>query len=201
MPLGFGKKDEIPFKTDITDKDELGEIRKIADRLEPDEKVLVVAKQSRVRPGGSAMTPAIIFATDRRLIIKDPSALGLRQSVEDIPYVNITSARLQKGVFSSSILLRAQGFSTMSERNLNSIEFGKHSNEGEIDAIPKDKAQEIVNIISQGITNSKSAQVAAASPPLSIADELAKLAKLKESGVLTDTEFIQMKQDLIRKSR
>jgi hypothetical protein len=32
------------------------------------------------------------------------------------------------------------------------------------------------------------------------ADEIRKLAKLKEEGILTDEEFKQMKQDLIRKS-
>ena len=36
-------------------------------------------------------------------------------------------------------------------------------------------------------------------PTISIADELAKLAKLKEQGVITESEFLQMKQDLIRR--
>jgi hypothetical protein len=36
---------------------------------------------------------------------------------------------------------------------------------------------------------------------ISIADELRKLAKLKEEGILTEEEFKQMKQDLIRKNR
>ena len=44
MPFGLGKKEEIPFKTDITDKDELDEIKKIAERLDADEKVIVVSK-------------------------------------------------------------------------------------------------------------------------------------------------------------
>ena len=53
MPFHFGKRDEpkVHFMTDnITDKDELEEIRKIANRLGRDEKVRFVAKQSRVRP-------------------------------------------------------------------------------------------------------------------------------------------------------
>ena len=33
----------------------------------------------------------------------------------------------------------------------------------------------------------------------SVADELAKLAKLKEQGVITEAEFLQLKQDLIKK--
>jgi hypothetical protein len=33
---------------------------------------------------------------------------------------------------------------------------------------------------------------------MSIADELTKLAKLKEQGVLSESEFQQMKQDLLK---
>jgi hypothetical protein len=36
---------------------------------------------------------------------------------------------------------------------------------------------------------------------ISIADEIRKLAKLKEEGLITVEEFQQMKQDLIRKNR
>lgn len=36
---------------------------------------------------------------------------------------------------------------------------------------------------------------------MSLADELSKLAKLKEQGVLTDSEFQQMKHDLIKKTK
>jgi hypothetical protein len=34
---------------------------------------------------------------------------------------------------------------------------------------------------------------------MSVADELLKLAKLKEQGVISESEFLQMKQELIRK--
>jgi hypothetical protein len=43
--------------------------------LNPDEKVLLVARQSRIKPGGSLHTPNIIYATDRRIIIRDPYML------------------------------------------------------------------------------------------------------------------------------
>ena len=36
-------------------------------------------------------------------------------------------------------------------------------------------------------------------PTTPIVDELAKLANLKEQGVITESEFLQMKQDLIRR--
>ena len=105
-PFGFGKKEEQPqsFTTDITDKEDLEEIKEIAEMLNPNEEVLVVARQSRLKPGGSKLTPNVVFATDRRIIIKDP-----------------------------------------------------------------------------------------------IADELTKLANLKEKGIISEDEFRQMKQDLIKK--
>ena len=142
MPFEFVKKDDVTFNTTLNAKGDLEEIKKIAEHLDTDETVLVVAKQSRIKPGGSLATPNMIFATDRRLIIQDPSALGLRQSVEDIGYDRITSAELDKGVFSSSIILRAPGFSTVSEKKLNWITFGKGSDEGEIDAIPQGQGRQ-----------------------------------------------------------
>lgn len=85
--------------TDITDEDELDEIKEIAEMLNPDEKVLVVAKQSRLKPGGSHLSPNVVYATDRRIIIRDPSMLGLKQEIIDIPYNVITNAKIEKGVF------------------------------------------------------------------------------------------------------
>lgn len=50
-----------------------------------------------------------------------------------------------------------------------------------------------------GILSQRAAKpvVVAATPPKSIADELAKLAVLKEQGILTDEEFAQQKQRLL----
>src|SRR5436305_657073 len=76
-PLGFGRKEQPQsFTTNITDKEDLEEIREIAEMLNPNEEVFVVARQSRLKPGGSAFTPNIVFGTDRRIIIKDPSMLA-----------------------------------------------------------------------------------------------------------------------------
>ena len=38
MPFGFGKKDDVAFTNDITDRDELEEIQRVAHRLDADEK-------------------------------------------------------------------------------------------------------------------------------------------------------------------
>src|ERR671931_451582 len=87
MRFGFGKKWEeeqqhrSPFITNITNQEDIDEIGKIAHMLNPNEEVFVVARQSRLKPGGSKFTPNVVFATDRRIIIRDPSMLGLREDI------------------------------------------------------------------------------------------------------------------------
>jgi hypothetical protein len=49
--------------------------------LNPDEKVLLVARQSRIKPGGSHFTPDIIYAANRRIIGRDPYMLGIKENV------------------------------------------------------------------------------------------------------------------------
>jgi hypothetical protein len=118
MPLfGFGRKEQPQsFTTDITDKEDLEEIMEIADMLNPNEEVFVVARQSRLKPGGSALTTNIVFGTDRRIIIKDPCMLGLRENAVDIPYDMISSVRIDKGVFSSNIIFRVPGLISSGRR-------------------------------------------------------------------------------------
>jgi hypothetical protein len=52
-------------------KEDQEEIEKILTTLDPDEDVEVVAKQSRLKPGGAKTSPDTIFVTDRRLIIRN----------------------------------------------------------------------------------------------------------------------------------
>jgi Bacterial PH domain/Short C-terminal domain len=211
MHFRFGKENEseVHFITDnnITDKGELEEIRKIANRLGQDEKVRFVAKQSRMKPGGSALaTPNIVFATDRRIIIRNPTMLGMRENIEDIPYDRMTSVKLEKGIFSCTILIRAPGLSEMSRVSKHSglIAWGR-GEDGQIDALPRDKGERLFTIIREGIDGAKRVAVAQSSSTIlkqqqiSIADELTKLATLKQQGIISETEFTQMKQDLLKK--
>jgi Bacterial PH domain len=122
--------------------------------LNPNEEVFVVARQSIQKPGGSAFTPNIVFGTDRRIIIKDPSMLGLRENVVDIPYDMISSVRLDKGVFSSNVIFKAPGLISSGRRGtLDKVMEaygdirGLAEEEGIIAAIPKNKAEELVEII------------------------------------------------------
>jgi hypothetical protein len=209
MPFRFGKENEseVHFITDdnITDKGELEEIRKIANRLGQDEKVRFVARQSRMKPGGSALaTPNIVFATDRRIIIRNPTMLGMRENIEDIPYDKMTSVKLEKGIFSCTILIRAPGLSEMSRVSKHSglIAWGR-GEDGQIDALPRDKGERLFAIIREGIDGAKkvahSSSTILKQHQISLVDELTKLATLKQQGIISEIEFTQMKQDLLKK--
>jgi len=82
-------------------------------------------------------------ATDRRIIIKDPSMLGLREQVVDFPYDMISSVKLDKGVFSSNVIFTSAGMRNSGRRGMIEKLAGIEYNSGEeavITAIPKDKA-------------------------------------------------------------
>jgi hypothetical protein len=213
-PFGLGTKEKpYSFTTDITDKEDLEEIKEIADMLNPNEEVFVVARQSRLKPGGSTFTPNVVFGTDRRIIIKDPTMLGLRENVVDISYDMISSVRLDKGVFSSNVIFKAPGLISSSRRGkLDKMMegYGDKSclaeEEGIITAIPKNKAEDLLEVIRNSMNRDREVyrlrqeqHRQLQQPSISIADELMKLASLKEKGVISEDEFQQMKQDLIKK--
>ena len=193
----FGKKnDNVDFNTEITDEKALNEIEKIAERLDEGEKVLEVAKQSRIKPGGANLSPNTVFATDRRLIIRNPTMLGARQNVEYFDYDKITNIKLEKGIFSSTIVLSYPG----QDKLASYLTWGRED-DGEIKGLQKDKADNILQIVRNAIVEAKkeSQKPVQIVQQTSTADELAKLAKLKEDGILSDKEFDKMKKDLISK--
>jgi predicted DNA-binding ArsR family transcriptional regulator len=218
--LGIGNKDDKGYSHDIKksiiDKGDLEEINKISEMLNPDEKVLLVARQSKIKPGGSYFTPNTIYATDRRLIIRDPYMLGLKANVVDIPYDIITSLKLEKGVLSSTIRFKAAGLMSSTKLGMmDSIIEGEGDQTGIIEAIPKDKAEDLLEIIRSGMNDGRKSapskknissklfeprghHTPSSNLSISVASELEKLAKLKEEGILTEEEFNQMKQKLIR---
>lgn len=104
-------------------------ISKVANILNPEEQVLVVAKQYKHRPGGSTFAPNTVYATDRRIIIRDPYMLGMKEKIVDIPYHTISTAKLERGLFSST------------------VKFFTYIGKVSIDTIPKDKAEDLLEVI------------------------------------------------------
>jgi hypothetical protein len=173
--------------TDITDKKELEEIQRVANRVVRDEKVMFVARQSRFKPGGAKGTPATLFVTSQRLIFRNPSMMGMREHFSSVNYDKISSLDIEKGIFSSTLKIRAEGFA------------------GDVDAIDKEKAEKILLYIQEKMdevtTSAMHSQldIHTSNPQLSAADELTKIARLKEQGILSEADFIQMKQEILRK--
>ncbi len=192
MPSGIDRKDvetgSPPSSiTDITDKKELEEIQRIANRVVKDEKVMFVARQSRFKPGGAKGTPATLFVTSQRLIFRNPSMMGMREHFSSVNYDKISSLDIEKGIFSSTLKIRAEGFA------------------GDVDAIDKEKAEKILLYIQEKMDEATTSAIHSqpdthtSNPQLSAADELTKIARLKEQGILSEAEFNQMKQEILRK--
>ena len=81
---------------------------------------------------------------------------------------------------------------------------GENDHEGVIEAIPKRKAEDLVEVIRAGIHRPEytrnEVQTDVRNPSTSVADELTKIAKLKEQGVLTEEEFAKLKKDILEEN-
>ena len=217
MPFGFGKKDDDKEQLaaasnnsiEPLDNNDYQEIEKIREMLNPSEEVIMVARQSRILPGGSYVTPNIIYATNRRIIMRDPYMLGIKENIVDIPYDVITSVKLEKGLLSSTIRFEAPALVGSKRLGMiHGIVSGETDNEGVIKAIPKRKAEDLVQVIRSGMHGYGSGshahslqQQSNINSRFSIADELTKFAKLKEQGAITEDEYERIKKGLLEKNR
>ena len=151
-----------------------GEIAQIADRLDEDEKVIMVIRQTKnpLKPGSSLITPDTIFATTKKIIIRNPSALGLRQNIEIYNYEQIVDVKLEKGMFSSRIGINVPG----------------SLYDGIIEALPKNEAEELLKIIYERMKQKKTST--------SDDDPLTILKKRFAKGEITKEEYEDMKSVL-----
>ena len=78
---------------------------------------------------------------------------------------------------------------------------GETDNEGVIQAIPKRKAEDLIQVIRSGMhgyhSNTALTHQQSTTSSFSIADELTKFAKLKEQGAITDDEYERIKKGLL----
>ena len=117
--------------------------------------------------------------------------MGLREHFSSVNYDKISSLKVEKGFFSSTLKIRAEGFA------------------GDIDAIDKKKAEKIMSYIEEKMNQATTSAVQSRTDTTttitsnpqssSAADELSKLARLKEQGILSEAEFNQMKQEILKK--
>jgi hypothetical protein len=197
----------------IKDEDELYRITEISSMLDINEKVLLVITQSKVRLVGLPFTSYVIYATDRRIIIRDISLHGLKENTIGIPYSIITDISHKEGFISSCIRLRVNRIQGDNELPaLDRDEIAGNESEWIIEHIPKSKALLLVKIVRamiskweflaeehQSVPDANEDTIASSSTLDSPADELFKIARLKSEGVINEQEFARLKQNIIER--
>ena len=130
--------------TAVIDVGERREIARILPYLEDGELVLVVARQSRLLPGATLVfTPNVVLCTARRIVIRSPMMLGLREHIDYYRHRDVKSVRLVRGRFTSSLMLTVPGMGTAARS-------ASGEEDGVISAIPHAKAEAIYRIIQEG---------------------------------------------------
>jgi hypothetical protein len=153
--------------------------RDVASKLLPGEKVRFVTQQSRVAPGGSFTTPDKIYVTDKRVIFRNPSMLGLKKEFVMIDFQLVAEARINKGVFSSEVLLRTR----MDALGKELIR---------LPAIAHQDAEQVMKLVQEGI--GRAAQPTSKEDPI---ERLRKLDELRKSGGISEEEYAKLKAKIM----
>lgn len=164
----------------------------ITGRLDPGESIVMSARQSRLRPGGAALvTPNTVFLTERRVIIRNPQRLGFGEHIEEYWYRRITNVRLEKGIFSASLIFAIPGLTEISKANRESLLWGRDA-VGTIDAIPKEAAERMYEYVRKRI-----AECAAGRDRRADQDDPVRILKARYArGEISKEEFDEIRKDL-----
>ena len=110
----------------------LDRIRDIQRVLKRGEKVLAVALQPRMLPGGSYLIPNIIYATNERIIVFQQHSSDLGGGKVSIPYDMMASIKLEEGPYFTLAV---------------KFELSALSNVAGLGMIPRAKAEELIEAI------------------------------------------------------
>lgn len=122
--------------------------------------------------GKDTLRNGVFLATDRRILFYGKKIFGY--DLEVFPYANISSFEIGKGMLGRSVSFFASG---------NKVKL-KWINQGEVD--------KFIDYVKQNVGKKSEIKL-----PSSVADEIKKLAELKEAGVLTEEEFEVKKKQLL----
>lgn len=121
----------------------------------------------------------ILVSTDRRLIFIDKGLIyGLK--VEDFPLDKITSIQYETGIIFGKVKIHTSG------------------NIAVIDKVDKTSARQFGEFVRNKLSQPKTTAQPEMQQP-SVLDQLEKLGKLKESGILSEEEFNEQKKKLLDK--
>lgn len=151
-------------------------IRLVQEHLDPEENIItsVLGAYETKIMGKDTVRNGIFLATDKRLVFYSKRLTGF--DLEIFPYENISSIEMGKGLMGHHISFFASG---------NKVRM-KWINHGNIELFVSEVKARIGK-------KSESNNI----PAPDVADQIKKLAELKESGILTEEEFNLKKQDLL----
>ena len=120
----------------------------------------------------------LVVMTDRRLLFVQDGIMS--KTTEDFPYSKISSVSWQSGVLMGTIVVFASG------------------NKAEIKNVNKDDGKAMVDALREQLADSPAQPAApATAAPVDVADQLIKLAGLRDQGILTEEEFTAQKAKLL----
>ncbi len=111
--------------------------------VSPEEKVVAVVQQRRL--DSSPLFPSVIIATDKQMVICNRWFMGLKTDITFLPYSHVTSFRMVRGIFFSSVILRIRG----SGQEKDFVFGGKE--EGVIKGLDEESAIRIINAVGEGV--------------------------------------------------
>jgi hypothetical protein len=122
----------------------------------------------------------ILVSTDRRLLFIDKGMIfGLK--VEDFALDKISSIQYETGLFLGEIKIHTSG------------------NIAKIENVEKATARSFSEFVRNKLSQPKATITNIINSEPNVLDQLEKLAKLKENGILTEEEFIDQKKKLLEK--
>lgn len=131
------------------------------------------------RMGDKTVRNGAILVTDRRVILYTKKLGGYEMN--DHVYGLLTALDYKKGMMFGSVTLSAAGDRT------------------HVSQVPKEDVERVAKAIREQMASATQAgaPVPAAAPAASAADEIRKLAELRDAGVLTEDEFTAKKRQLL----
>jgi Bacterial PH domain/Short C-terminal domain len=149
-------------------------VKEASQYLEPNEPIVasVLGAYETKIMGKDTLRNGVFLATDRRILFYGKKMFGY--DLEVFPYANISSFEISKGVLGRSISFFASG---------NKVKM-KWINHGEVD--------KFIEYVRENVGKKSEAKSST-----NAADEIKKLAELKDAGILTEEEFEAKKKQLL----
>lgn len=158
------------------------------------ERVIVAAKRSKWR-AGFKLFPATVYVTNLRLIVIQPTMLGMRSDVISIPLDQVSAVRMRGGILSTSLEFT---FAGMGNPLTTESQWGE-AGAGIIDGLTAEQAKTIIAAIEAYRYNRQPQAAAEPGKPMSTAEGTrpthGDLDKLLKDGLITKEEY----EDYVRR--